>query len=268
MTDLIGPFDLSGRAALVTGGGRGIGAAIVTRLAEAGASVVIANRTRDVADELAGELGARGLRTAVIGFDRLDRGGLHETVQEATARFGRLDILVHNAGGCPWAALDDLDEDKLDEALTLNLKAAFWLAQAALPVMRNQRFGRILVTSSVSARVAMGGGAHYSAAKAGVNAFIRGAAFEWARDNITVNGVEAGFIAKPGRGRLNTPETMKRIGRFIPLGQMGEADDVAFAMLYLASEQARYVTGQTIVVDGGSTLPETGFAVEREWGIG
>jgi 3-oxoacyl-[acyl-carrier protein] reductase len=146
------------------------------------------------------------------------------------------------------------------------LNACFWLAQAAIPHMRARGFGRILVTSSVSARVAMGGGVHYSAAKAGVNAFVRGAAFELGRDGITVNGVEAGFIAKPGRGSMSTPENMARIGHFIPVGRMGEADDIACAMLYLASEQAKYVTGQTIVVDGGSTLPETGFAVERQWG--
>lgn len=92
-------------------------------------------------------------------------------------------------------------------------------------------------------------------------------AFEHARDGITVNGVEAGFIAKPGRCTLSTPENMARIGRFIPIGSMGEADDIAYAMVYLASEQAKYVTGQTILIDGGSTLPETGFAVEQQWGI-
>ena len=133
--------------------------------------------------------------------------------------------------------------------------------------MRANGFGRILVTSSVSARVAMGGGAHYSAAKAGVNAFIRGAAFELARDGITVNGVEAGFIAKLGRGTMSEPENRARLERFIPVGYMGEADDIGCAMLYLASVEAKYVTGQTIVVDGGSTLPETGFAVERQWGL-
>jgi 3-oxoacyl-[acyl-carrier protein] reductase len=132
--------------------------------------------------------------------------------------------------------------------------------------MKRVGAGRVLVTSSVSSRVAMGGGAHYSAAKAGVNAFLRGAAFELARDSITVNGVEAGFIAKPGRGTMSQPENRQRIEYFVPMGQMGEADDIAFAMLYLASSQAKYVTGQTIVVDGGSTLPETGFAVERQWG--
>lgn len=260
------PFDFKGKVALVTGGGRGIGAAIVTRFAEAGATAIIANRTRDVAQTLADDLRGHGLMTDVVPFDRIDRLGVREIVESTIKKHGRLDIVVHNAGGCPWSSLEDLDEEKLDEALALNLKAAFWLAQAAIPSMRANGFGRILVTSSVSARVAMGGGAHYSAAKAGVNAFIRGAAFELARDHITVNGVEAGFIAKPGRGTMSAPENSKRIEHFVPMERMGDPDDIAFAMLYLASEQAKYVTGQTIVVDGGATLPETGFAVERQWG--
>lgn len=261
------PFDLTGKVALVTGGGRGIGAAIATRFAEAGASIVIANRTVDVAEALAAELSGRGLMARAVPLDGLGRAALHQLVEEIAQEQGRLDIVVHNAGGCPWASIDELDEDKLEEALSLNLKACFWLAQAAAPAMRRSGFGRILVTSSVSARVAMAGGAHYSAAKAGVNAFIRGAAFEFARDGITVNGVEPGFIAKPGRGKMSAPEIAGRLARHIPVGHLGEADDIAFAMLYLASEQAGYMTGQTMVVDGGSTLPETGFAVERHWGL-
>ncbi|RWA82130.1 SDR family oxidoreductase [Mesorhizobium sp.] len=262
------PFDLTGMVALVTGGGRGIGAAIVTRFAEAGAAVVIANRTLDVAETLASELSVRGLAARAVALAGLDRAALHALVGDVAREAGRLDIVVHNAGGCPWASVQELDEDKLDEALAVNLKACFWLAQAAAPAMRANGFGRILVTSSVSARVAMAGGAHYSAAKAGVNAFIRGAAFEFARDGITVNGVEPGFIAKPGRGTMSEPEVAGRLGQFIPAGRLGEADDIAYAMLYLASEHAKYTTGQTIVVDGGSTLPETGYAVERHWGLG
>jgi 3-oxoacyl-[acyl-carrier protein] reductase len=261
------PFDLSGKVALVTGGGRGIGAAIATRFAEAGASVVIANRTLQLAEALAADLGGRGFGARAVSLAGLGRADLTRLVKDAAGAGQRLDIVVHNAGGCPWATIDELDEAKLDEALDINLKACFWLAQAAAPLMRKNGFGRILVTSSVSARLAMAGGAHYSAAKAGVNAFIRGAAFEFARDGITVNGVEPGFIEKPGRGRMSAPETMAKVGRFVPMGRYGEADDVAFAMLYLASEQAKYTTGQTIVVDGGSTLPETGYAVEQSWGL-
>ncbi len=261
------PFDLSGRTALVTGGGRGIGAAIATRFAEAGASVVIANRTLEVAEELAADLNGRGLAARAVPLAGLGRADIARLVMDAAGAAEKIDIVVHNAGGCPWATIDELDEAKLDEALNVNLKACFWLAQAAAPLMRRNGFGRILVTSSVSARIAMAGGAHYSAAKAGVNAFIRGAAFEFARDGITVNGVEPGFIEKPGRGTMSTPQTMAKVSRFVPMGRYGEADDIAYAMLYLASEQAKYTTGQTIVVDGGSTLPETGYAVEQHWGL-
>jgi 3-oxoacyl-[acyl-carrier protein] reductase len=260
-------FDLSGNVALVTGGGRGIGAAIVTRLAEAGATAIAANRTLDAAEELVMGIGARGLNAHAVQLPPLDRTSARALVDGVAERHGRLDIVVHNAGGCPWASIEEMDEARLNEALDLNLKACFWLAQAAVPHMRKNRFGRILVTSSISARRAMAGGVHYSAAKAGVNAFIRGAAFEFARDGITVNGVEPGFIAKPGRGTLSSPEMMEKIGRHVPVGHVGEADDVAYAMLYLASPEAKYVTGQTITVDGGATLPETGFAVERHWGL-
>jgi 3-oxoacyl-[acyl-carrier protein] reductase len=260
------PFDLSGRVAIVTGGGRGIGAAIVRRFAAAGANVVIANRSRAPADELATELIQQGLQVGAVPFDRLDRDGLRDLVHKIVLSEGRLDILVHNAGGCPWASIEELDENKLEAAIAINLTAPIWLAQAAAPHMRASGFGRILVTSSISARLAMGGGAHYSAAKAAVNAFIRGAAFELARDGITANAVEPGFIAKPGRGTLSSPENLAQIAQQLPMGRIGSADDVACAMLYLASEQAGYVTGQTLVVDGGAMLPETGFAVERQWG--
>ena len=108
------PFDLTGRVAIVTGGGRGIGAAIVTRLAEAGAAVVIANRTQDVAEALARELSTDGLTVHCVPFDRLDRESLRVLVDRVAARFGRLDILVHNAGGCPWSSLEELDETKLE----------------------------------------------------------------------------------------------------------------------------------------------------------
>ncbi|MEO8685071.1 MAG: SDR family oxidoreductase [Devosia sp.] len=260
------PFDLTGRVALVTGAGRGIGAAIVTRLAEAGAIVVAANRTVEYAEKLAAGLSQTGHQVSATQFVDSARQDIHTLVDAVAASHGRLDILVHNAGGCPWASVEALTEAQLDATFDINLKAAIWLTQAAIPHMKPRGWGRVLVTSSVSARVAMGGGAHYSAAKAGVNAFIRGAALELARTGITVNGVEPGFIAKPGRGKMGTPEAIAALSAHIPLGRMGEPDDIAHAMLFLASEEARYITGQLITVDGGSTLPETGYAVDALWG--
>jgi 3-oxoacyl-[acyl-carrier protein] reductase len=256
-------FRFDGKVALVTGAGRGIGAAAATRLAEAGASVMLANRSLDAAEAVAAGLRQRGLSARATPY-AADEAGCAQVVHDTLAAFGRLDILIHNAGGCPWSALDALTSEVLEQALSLNLKTCFWLTQAALPALRKEG-GRIVVTSSVTGpRVAMVGAAHYAAAKAGVNGFIKSAALELARDRITVNGVEPGFVAKP-RGRLSQPEVKERLVRYIPLRTAGEPDDIAFAMLYLASEEARWITGQTLVVDGGMTLPESGQVMEELW---
>jgi 3-oxoacyl-[acyl-carrier protein] reductase len=255
-------FALDGRVALVTGAARGIGLGIASVLAEAGAGVMLANRGLDAATAAAAALRQQGRAAAASGFDA-DEAGCHRAVAATVAAFGALDIVVHNAGGCPWSSIEALSTEVLDYTLQLNLKCCFWLTQAALPHLRARGGGRILITSSVTGpRTAMAGATHYAAAKAGVNGFIRCAALELARDRITVNGVEPGFIAKE-RGRMSQPSTRARIERYIPLGSMGAPEDIAHAMLYLASDAARWVTGQTLVVDGGATLPETGYAMEE-----
>jgi 3-oxoacyl-[acyl-carrier protein] reductase len=254
-------FRFDGKVALVTGAGRGIGAAAATRLAEAGAQVWLANRSLDAAEEVAAGLRARGLSAQALGFDA-DEAGCRSVVEKTLAAAGRLDVLIHNAGGCAWSALEALDSATLEATLSLNLKSCFWLTQAALPALK-ARGGRIVITSSVTGpRVAMLGAAHYAAAKAGVNGFIKSAALELARHRITVNGVEPGFVAKP-RGRLSQPAVRERLLRYIPLNEAGAPDDVAFAMLYFASEEARWITGQTLIVDGGMTLPESGQVMEE-----
>lgn len=255
---------LAGRTAIVTGGGRGMGAAMCRRFAEEGAAILVANRTGDVAEQVAGDIRAAGHNAHALAIDIGTRGACERCVAAALERFGSLDILVHNAAVFPHKRLADLDDASLEETLAVNVKACFWLTQAAVPHMRKRGGGRILVTSSVTGpRVAYPGLSHYAASKGAVNAFIRSAALELARDRITVNGVEPGFIAKPGRGIMSVPETRARIEKYIPLGAMGEPDDIAWAMLYLASDEARYVTGQTIVVDGGAGLPESGAAMEK-----
>jgi 3-oxoacyl-[acyl-carrier protein] reductase len=255
------PFSLEGKIALVSGASRGIGAAIATTMAQAGAKVMAANRTVAAAHELASSLTAQGLAVSATEFIA-SRAGCDAAVAATVRHYGGLDIVVHNAGGCRWTALADMTDDILDEALALNLKCCFWLTQAATPWLGRSGAGRVLITSSVTGpRVAMADSTHYAAAKAGVNGFIRAAALELSPLKITVNGVEPGFIGKD-RGRLSQADNRARIEHYIPAGHMGSADDIAHAMLYLASPGAAFVTGQTIVVDGGATLPDSGFAMD------
>jgi 3-oxoacyl-[acyl-carrier protein] reductase len=263
MTQHNDPFRLDGRVALVTGGGRGIGAAIAQALARAGARVLIANRTGAAGEAIAAGIRAEGLQADAMACDIGRRVEADAAVAQAVARFGALDIVVHNAAINPWALLAEVSDEALEQTLAVNLKACFWLTQAALPHLKEaaQRGGgRVLVTSSVTGpRVVMPGSAPYAASKAGVNGFIRSAALELAAHGITVNGVEPGYIAKQGGSLLSDPERAARIASFIPAGTLGQPEDIAHAMRFLASPAARYITGQTIVVDGGSTLPESPF---------
>jgi 3-oxoacyl-[acyl-carrier protein] reductase len=256
-------FSLEGRVALVTGAGRGIGAATAMTLASAGARVLIANRTGSAGESVAADIRRTGSEADAIECDVGLRDEIERAVSRTVQRFGALDIVVHNAGICPWVRLADLDDITLERTLAVNLKACFWLLQAAAPHLECSGRGRMLITSSVTGpRVAMPGSAHYAASKAGVNGFIRSAALEYAPRRITVNGVEPGYIAKDRGSLLADSERAARIAHFIPAGQLGEATDVAYALYFLATDAARYITGQTIVVDGGSTLPESPFFME------
>lgn len=258
-------FRLTGRVALVTGARPGIGGAIARALGSAGAEVVLANRTLSAAETVARELEDEGIRAHIVPFS-VDRAGIRQMVDQAlSATDGKLDVVCHNAGGCQWLGLEALDEHVMEQTLALNLTSGFWLIQAALPALRRSEAGRFVVTSSITGpRVVMAGASHYAAAKAGVNGFIRAAALELASTGITVNGVEPGLIAKD-HGRLSQPETLERLSRYVPLGKAGRPEDIASAVLFLASREAGWITGQTIVIDGGTTLPESGYAMEELW---
>lgn len=260
------PLCLDGKIALITGVRRGIGGEIARLLSEAGAAVMLANRSEDEAQLVVDSLLANDSEADITGFLATE-DGCKSVVCRTVDRFGGLDILVHNAGGCQWSSLESLSADILDQTLTVNLKCAFWLTQAAIPFLRSRGGGRILITSSVTGpRVAMANATHYAAAKSGVNGFIRAAALELAADNITVNGVEPGFVAKD-HGRLAQSGVRERIERYIPLGRMGSAADVAAAFLFLSSNEANWITGQTLVVDGGGVLPDSGYAMEELWPV-
>ncbi|MGY2401161.1 SDR family oxidoreductase [Pseudomonas sp. SDO5271_S396] len=246
-------LDFSDRVVLVTGGAQGIGRGIVEAFARRGARVVIADRQLEQAREVATTLCSQGHRVEATGVDLADA----QAVSDCVHGLPQLDILVHNAGYFPLTAFADITPAILQRTLDVNLSALFWLTQAALPVFRAQGRGCVLVTSSVTGnRVGYPGLTHYAASKAGVNGFIRNAALELAPLNVRVNGVEPGMIATPATGNLGDAALNDSIASRVPLGRLGAAADIAGAMLFLASDLAGYITGQTLVVDGGATLPE------------
>jgi 3-oxoacyl-[acyl-carrier protein] reductase len=247
-------FDFAGQAVLVTGGAQGIGRSIVEGFAASGARVLIADLQLEPAQALASELQGRGCEAQALGIDLAD----HDAIATLMAGLERLDILVHNAGYFPLTPFAEITPAILQRTLAVNLSALFWLTQGALPLFERQGRGCVLATSSVTGpRVAYPGLSHYAASKAGVNGFIRSAALELAKRKVRVNGVEPGMIRTPAMGNLGDGALSSDIARGVPLGRLGEPEDIAGAMLFLASDAASYITGQTIIVDGGATLPET-----------
>lgn len=252
-------LNLSGRTCIVTGGARGIGRAIAHAFAAHGASVVIGDQSAEGAATACEELVRNGGKARAIQADVGDRQQIARLVSESAERFGSVDIVIHNAALYPLRPFAEIDAALLERTLSVNLCAAFWLTQEALPFLRRSGRGRVLATSSVSGpRVVHPGLAHYCASKSGLNGFIRAAALELAPDGITVNGVEPGMIETPASSNLGDDAHQARLIAHIPLGRLGRPEDVANAMLFLASDAAAYITGQTIVVDGGAVLPECG----------
>lgn len=246
-------FDYAGKQVVVTGGAQGIGRAIVEGFARARARVLIVDLQEGPAQALAEQLTRQGGQVRAVCADLADEASAGQII----GALERLDVLIHNAGYFPLTPFEAITPAILNRTLAVNLSALFWLSQAAVPLLRAQGGGAILATSSVTGpRMAYPGLAHYAASKAGVNGFIRAAALELAPFGIRVNGVEPGMIHTPAMDNLGDPDYARHIARGVPLGRLGKPADIAGAMLFLASEAAAYVTGQTLIVDGGATLPE------------
>jgi 3-oxoacyl-[acyl-carrier protein] reductase len=249
---------LDGKVAILVGAARGIGEGIAQVFHEEGARLVIADLDEDAGQALAERLD----RTGDAVFLRADvsrKEDAEALVEQALARFGRLDILVQNAGIYPWTLIEDISVEEWDRVLAVNLRGTFLAAQACVRAMKPQGAGRMVFTSSITGpRVASPGHGHYSASKAGINGFIRAAAVEFARHGITVNGVEPGNILTGGMKTHRSAAFIQAMEASVPLGRLGTPRDVAYACLYLASDEAAYVTGTTIIVDGGQILPEGG----------
>jgi 3-oxoacyl-[acyl-carrier protein] reductase len=243
-------FDLTGKTALVTGATGGLGGAIARALHRQGATVAISGTRREVLDALAGELGER---VHVLTCNLADKDDVETLVPRAEEALQRLDILVANAGITRDNLFVQLRDQDWDDVIAVNLTATFRLSRAATKGMMRRRFGRIIGITSVVGVTGNPGQGNYTAAKAGMIGMVKSLGAEYAKRGVTANCVAPGFIATPMTDKLNDKQKEAILGR-VPAGRLGTAGDVAAAVVYLASDEAAYVTGQTLHVNGGMAM--------------
>ncbi|KNZ85507.1 3-ketoacyl-ACP reductase [Morganella morganii] len=245
-------FDLTGKIAVVSGGAKGIGRGIVTALKKGGATIVIAD-----IDEKTGRATAAELGTDFIALDVTSQSQCRTVVSEIREKYGRLDILCSNTGIFPQCTIKSMTEQDWDTMQKVNVKGMFFLVQAALSVMEEQKYGRIVITSSITGPVTgFPGWSHYGASKAAQLGFMRSAALEYARLGITINAVQPGNILTEGL-KAQGETYLNQMRTTIPTHTLGEPEDIGYAAAFLASDEAKYITGQTIIIDGGQILPES-----------
>ena len=252
---------LQGKAAIVTGAGRGIGKGIAAVFAKEGARVLVVNRSADAGQAATKEIVAAGGEASFLQANVKNLADMERMAATCIERYGAIDILCANAGVFPTSHIVDMTDEVWDDVLDTNLKGVFYGVRACIPQMKAQAQGRIVVISSITGpNVGWPGLSHYMASKGGVNAFVIGAALELAKHNITVNAISPGTIMTQGLMELGGDQ-VNEITAIIPAGYIGETEDIAYAAVYLASDQARYITGQALVLDGGQILPESPAAL-------
>ena len=249
------PGRLDGRSAVVTGAARGIGRAIADVYVREGARVLVVDRDAAWAEKAAGEIGSGAVAFAA---DVTRRADVEAMAAAAVERFGGIDILTQNAGIYPNTRLEDITDDEWELVMNVNARSALYTVQACLPHLKESPYGRITITSSITGpKVGFPGFVHYAASKAALNGFIKSAALELVSYAITVNGVEPGTVLTEGVQAFLSPETIAGVAANIPMRRFAAPIDIAHGHLFFASDEASYVTGQTIVVDGGQILPES-----------
>jgi 3-oxoacyl-[acyl-carrier protein] reductase len=247
---------LNGQVAIITGAATGIGRGIAQVLADEGATVVIADVDRAAAQTAAADLETQGLRALPATGDVADRAQMDAVAALAVEQLGRIDILAANAGVYPLRPLEEIDDESWDFVMAVNAKGALHTVQACLPAMLSRAYGRIVLTSSITGPITGHPGfAHYGASKAAMLGMMRSAAVELAPRGITINAVMPGNVKTPGVAAVGE-EHRRQMLAAIPMRDFADPADIGWAVRFLASAEARFITGQTLVVDGGQTLPE------------
>jgi 3-oxoacyl-[acyl-carrier protein] reductase len=251
-------FSFEGKSVLVTGGSKGIGRGIASVFATAGANVAIAARSAADVDAAAAALDELGSGTVIgVTVDVRHRDSCDAMAAAAVEAFGGLDVLCANAGVFPDAPLKTMTGEQLDDMLDINVKGTFYSVQACLDALIASGRGRVVLTSSITGPITgFPGWTHYGASKAAQLGFMRTAAIELAPHKVTVNAVLPGNIMSEGMV-ANGEEYIAQMARSIPAGALGEPEDIGYAVAFLASDEASYITGQTLTVDGGQVLPES-----------
>jgi 3-oxoacyl-[acyl-carrier protein] reductase len=243
-------FDLTGKCALLTGASGGIGEAIATALHEQGASVALSGTRREKLDEVAGRIGSR---VHVLPCDLRDRAQVSALIPQAEAALGQLDILVNNAGVTKDNLFMRMKDEEWDEVLAINLTSAFILCRGALRNMMRRRAGRIINIASISGVLGNPGQGNYAASKAGLVGMTKSLAREVASRGITANCIAPGFIETPMTHALNEKQT-EAVAKAIPAGIFGKPKDIAAAVVFLVSDEAHYITGETLHINGGMVM--------------
>ncbi|WP_193044926.1 3-oxoacyl-ACP reductase FabG [Mycolicibacterium baixiangningiae] len=248
---------LQGRSAIVTGGSKGIGRGIAETFADAGVDVLITGRTQADIDTTVAELSGRAGTVSGLAADVADPADCRRAVDTAVERHGGLDIVCANAGIFPSGRLEELTPEDIEQVLSVNFKGTVYIVQAALSALAASGHGRVVVTSSITGPVTgYPGWSHYGASKSAQLGFIRTAAMELAPKRITINAVLPGNIITEGLVDMGE-DYMNQMAAAIPAGRLGGVADIGNAALFFATDEAAYITGQSLIVDGGQILPES-----------
>mgnify|MGYP001378388713 CR=1 FL=1 len=247
---------LQGKTVIVTGGSKGIGKGIARVFAKNRTKVAVVARNPEIAEKCVAEINRDGGQAKAFSSDVSDLKSMEKVANEVANEFGGIDVLCANAGIFPSKKLEEMTESDWDDVMDTNAKGTFFSVQACLPYLKKAEFGRIILTSSITGPITgYSGWTHYAASKAAQLGFMRTAALELAKDRITVNAILPGNIFTEGLEGMGE-DYLKEMTAAIPLRRLGHVEDIGYTALFLASKEAGFITGQTIVVDGGQTLPE------------